>query len=104
MDPAVEDFGLIVSHRDQVTELPVGAQLLAASEFCPNAMFVIDDHILALQGHPEFTREYALELMQMRAELLGVNILHAGIESLQHELHSDMVSNWIVRFIAGDPA
>ena len=101
MDPAVDSFGLLVSHKDQVTVLPPGSQLLATSEFCPNAMFVIDDHILALQGHPEFTRGYARALMQMRAKLLGEKTLHAGIESLQHDLDSDLVSSWIIRFIAG---
>ena len=33
-------------------QLPDGARLLA-EYFCPNAMFSIDDHILA-QGHPNF--------------------------------------------------
>ena len=101
MSPAADEFGLLVSHKDQVTELPDGAQLLATSEFCPNAMFRIDDHILTFQGHPEFTREYARDLMQMRKETLGEHTYQSGIASLQHGIHSELVSGWIIQFIAG---
>ena len=100
MSPDLDEFGLLVSHRDQVTELPDGAELLATSEFCANAMFRIDDHILAFQGHPEFTRAYARDLMEMRKEILGEQTFQAGITSLAGELDSDLVGGWIIRFIA----
>lgn len=101
MRPGADEFGLLASHKDQVTELPDDAELLATSKFCPNAMFRIGEHILTFQGHPEFTREYARDLMQMRAETLGEDIFQAGIASLQHGLHGELVSQWIIRFIDG---
>src|SRR5690554_5479128 len=36
-----ESLRMLISHRDQVTRLPDGAQLLASSDFCPNAAFML---------------------------------------------------------------
>ena len=45
MQPALQEYNLIVSHKDQVVTLPEGAERLATSDFCPNSMFCIGDHI-----------------------------------------------------------
>ncbi len=100
VDADVDQFGLLVSHQDQVTVLPEGARLLATSDFCPNAMFRIDDHILTFQGHPEFTRDYSRDLMEMRREMLGEKY-DAGIASLKQDPDSDLVARWIVNFFKG---
>jgi len=100
MDPQIEGFALVVSHKDQVSELPLGAELLATSDFCPNAMFRIDNHILTFQGHPEFTKAYSKELMEMREEILGEEKFSAGMNSLSRSHDSEIISSWIVRFIA----
>jgi GMP synthase-like glutamine amidotransferase len=100
MEPQIEGFALVVSHKDQVSELPLGAELLATSDFCPNAMFRIDDHILTFQGHPEFTKAYSKELMEMREEILGKEKFRAGMNSLSRSHDGETISSWIVRFIA----
>ena len=100
MDTQTEGFALVVSHKDQVSALPQGAELLATSDFCPNAMFRIDNHILTFQGHPEFTKAYSKELMEMREEILGEEKFSAGMSSLSRPHDSETVSGWIVRFIA----
>ncbi len=41
-------------HQDQVTALPDGAQVLASSPFCANAILSYGDHIWTVQAHPEF--------------------------------------------------
>lgn len=101
MAPALEDYSVLVSHKDQVTELPAGAALLAQSDFCPNAMFAIDDHILALQGHPEFQKGYSEDLMNWRREILGEELYQAGIQSLGSDLQSPELALWILRFLKG---
>ena len=62
--PADDDIRLIHIHQDQVETLPPGAQLIGSNEFCPNAMFVIGDNVLCVQGHPEFTIAYIDQLMR----------------------------------------
>lgn len=102
MTPSLTEFSLLVSHKDQVTRLPKDALLLAGSDFCPNAMFRIDRHILALQGHPEFCKDYSRGLMQVRKELLGAETHNRGIESLAGQTDEQQVARWILNFVEGD--
>jgi GMP synthase-like glutamine amidotransferase len=101
MNPPLESFSILYSHKDQVARLPADAELIAGNDFCPNSMFCIGEHALALQGHPEFTRDYAEDLMRMREEILGPEKFHDGIESLGQPMTSVEVGVWILRFIQG---
>lgn len=100
MTPAAATFRLIFSHKDQVTRLPPGAELLATSPLCPNAMFRIDKHLLAIQGHPEFCKGYSRTLMEMRQEILGEETFSRGMASLAQPTEEGMVAHWILNFIA----
>lgn len=100
MTPGLAQFSLLVSHKDQVTRLPQEAKLLASSDFCANAMFRVDQHILTFQGHPEFCRGYARELIELRRELLGAKT-EPGIESLAMATDEKQVAEWIMKFIIG---
>lgn len=99
MDPPLEGFNLIVSHKDQVTVLPAGAELLATSSFCPNAMFSIDEHILTFQGHPEFCKPYSQALMEYREDVLGEEKFSKGMQSLAEETHEAVIARWIINFL-----
>ena len=103
-DDELDPFTLIVSHKDQVVQLPKGAQLLASAQQCTNSMYCVDDHILTMQGHPEFTREYSRDLMEMRQEILGVETYTEGVASLAKPLKKNIIARWIIRFMKGKPA
>lgn len=65
------DFGdetmqLNAWHQDQVTELPEGAEVIASTDFCANAAFVMGDQILTIQPHPEFTAKFVSDLIEQR--------------------------------------
>ena len=102
MSPAKDRVRVIVSHKDQVNTLPPGAIRLARSDFCANAMFSIDSHIFALQGHPEFLRAYSRDLMEWRREIIGETTYEAGVATLEQDLQNFEISQWIVRFLKGD--
>jgi len=104
MVPTLQNISAIVSHKDQVTKLPEGAQLLATSEFCPNSMFQIQDHILTFQGHPEFCKSYSKALMDMRQEVLGDAVYTSGIKSLEQNIQGEALAQWIIQFISGEPS
>lgn len=93
------EFRLLVSHQDQVLEPAAGAQVLAGSEFCPNAVCQIGDHILTFQAHPEFRREYSRELLEFRRELIGEDNYQQGIASLDQDIEQQRVARWIVSFL-----
>ena len=67
MDPPGARLNLLSSHKDQVTRLPDAARLIATSDFCPIGGFVMGDHVMTLQGHPEFQRGYSRDLMKHAA-------------------------------------
>ena len=59
-------LNLLASHQDQVLSLPVGATLLARSEFCPIAAYAVDDNVFCIQPHPEFVEAYSAWILQKR--------------------------------------
>ena len=99
LNPALENFSLLAVHQDQVTELPEGAELIAESEFCPNAAFMIDDHILTFQAHPEFEKAYSKVLLVLREQILGPEIFAAGVKSLDQSIQPQVITNWMVNFL-----
>ncbi len=104
MRPAKREFRLLASHQDQIETLPPGARLLASSTFCPHAAFAIGDHILALQGHPEFTKAYAEFLMHKRRAALGA-AFEPGMRSLDQTTDAGAIARWIAQFLgSGTPS
>lgn len=51
-------------HQDQVIKKPLNAVCLASSQFCENAILAYGNTILTVQAHPEFTKEYAIDLLE----------------------------------------
>ena len=98
MRPRLGEIRLLASHQDQVETLPHGARLLAASEFCPHAAFAVGNHLFAVQGHPEFTRDYARFLMCRRRDQLG-SAFGPAIRSLDKPTDEAVVAQWIAAFL-----
>lgn len=95
-----EDLHMLISHRDQVTRLPEGARLLASSDFCPNAAFMLEDQVLCFQGHPEFTPDFSRSLLQLRQGIYTPEFYASGLKSLQQEHDGHRVGGWMLEFVA----
>ncbi|KAA8522824.1 hypothetical protein F0562_009247 [Nyssa sinensis] len=50
-------LSIIECHQDEVWEVPMGAEVIAFSDKTGVEMFTIGDHILGIQGHPEYTKD-----------------------------------------------
>ena len=81
--PEDKKMSLLVSHRDQVLELPDKALLLASNAHCPVAAYSVGEEVFCVQGHPEFVEEYSAFLMNRRRETLGEELYGAGFKSLE---------------------
>ncbi|ARN74624.1 glutamine amidotransferase-related protein [Oceanicoccus sagamiensis] len=92
-------FSILVSHQDQVTEPAKGAEVLAASDFCPVAMCQLGDHMLSFQGHPEFMPAYSQQLLDLRRDIYGEDVYQQGVQSLSQPLDQAMVAGWIIDFL-----
>ena len=98
-DYAPTNFSLRASHQDQVSEMPTNSTLFASSGFCSIAGFQIDNHFLAMQGHPEFSKGYCRALIEKRIDSIGKKVVDVAIQSLKKEVDSNTVAVWMIEFI-----
>jgi GMP synthase (glutamine-hydrolysing) len=99
MTMAKDKINLIVSHQDQISELPPNAEVLMSNSFCPYSMIKVGNNFLGLQGHPEFSREYSFALMDSRRDRISADVIDAGSATLTHDVDDVMVMQWIVNFL-----
>ncbi|XP_073123005.1 gamma-glutamyl peptidase 5-like [Henckelia pumila] len=82
-------LSIIEFHRDEVWELPPKAEVLAWSKKTGVEMFRYGNHIMGIQGHPEYTKDIVLHIIN---RLLNLKVIE---ESLGEEAKS--------RLEAGEP-
>ena len=100
MDAAAE-FAIPASHQDQVVQKPLGARVVAASDFTPfAALAYADQPAISFQGHPEFAPAFATALIEARrGSRLTDAQADAGVASLEAPNDRLAVGRWIVRFL-----
>ena len=99
MQPGLDQIRILASHQDQVALLPPGATRLAGNDFCPNFMFLQGDHIVAIQGHPEFSVEYNRALIERRRDFLSDDRYQSSLSSLEGEVDSATMMQWLLQFL-----
>ena len=95
-------YNLVCSHQDQVVTPAPSSVVLASSDFCPYSMLQVEDHILTLQGHPEFTPEFSRSLLELRRDIFGETCYQQGVRSLIQNTDAEDVGKWIVNFLKSD--
>lgn len=60
---APKSLAIIECHQDEVWEVPSGAEIIAFSEKTGVEMFTFGDHIMGIQGHPEYTKDILCNLV-----------------------------------------
>ncbi|NRA19574.1 MAG: gamma-glutamyl-gamma-aminobutyrate hydrolase family protein [Oceanospirillaceae bacterium] len=93
-----DEFSMLVSHQDQVVENIPGAVVLASSDFCPNSVVKVDEHILSFQGHPEFSKDYSQAILVLRREVFGDDNTDRALASLSDPVDSLKIAQWMVDF------
>jgi len=99
MQPQQDNVALVVSHQDQVCQLPAGSTVLMGNDFCPYSMFQVDSHFLGLQGHPEFSAQYSAALMDVRRDRIPAETIATGMQSLDYQTDDKLTTQWIMRFL-----
>ncbi|KAL6040086.1 Glutamine amidotransferase [Balamuthia mandrillaris] len=92
---------LLESHGDAVAALPAEAELLASTATNLNEIYGVADHIIAIQGHPEFTPSVMLE--KIYPSLKGGRLTEAedtaALVSLEKEASNALVAKVLQRFL-----
>jgi GMP synthase-like glutamine amidotransferase len=97
------DFGgdtltLNAWHRDQVTQTPPGARVVASNAFCTNAALLYD-HAFTVQAHPEFRPEFIAGLMRTRGKgLVPDEVMAAAAARLTAPLADQTIAAQIATF------
>jgi len=99
MQPTSNPLRIIVTHKEQVIQLPEEAELICSSSFCHNYMFQVGSHFLCVQGHPEFSKSYSKALMNHRRDQIPVQVVNDGIQSLEYQADDITLAKWILNFI-----
>jgi len=88
------------SHQDQVIQLPPGAELLGGDAFCPNLFFTIEDRVLGVQGHPEFTAGIMHEILEARRDIYGQQLYDTAARSIDNgSPDNQLLAQWIANFL-----
>lgn len=99
MQPALDQCNMLMLNQDQVLKLPENSKVMATSGDCKVGMFLVNDRMLGIQAHPEFSKKYNKALIVSRMERIGPQKVKEGIKSLKATLHSEIVAQWMLNFI-----
>ena len=98
------DFGgetltLNAWHRDQVTQVPPDAEVVASNEFCANAALVYNDRAFTVQAHPEFRPEFVDGLMTTRGRgVVPDDLMARAAKRLSDPLDDGTIAARIAKF------
>ncbi|WOL06682.1 gamma-glutamyl peptidase 5 [Canna indica] len=70
---------VIEFHQDEVWQLPPHAEVLACSEKTGVEMFRYGDHIMGIQGHPEYDKDILLHLIDRCLQRNLIETSHAEV-------------------------
>lgn len=98
MKPLYDGLPLYMFHEDQVTELPVGCDLIGSSENCRVASFAKGDHIFTTQAHPEFTHEFMSCVLKYTESSMPATDVENAWASLKKEQLGQVFSTWCTQF------
>jgi len=85
----INDLSCLVSHQDQVVELSSNIELIAGSQFCANGILGYGKgNGLSFQMHPEFTNEFAENLLDSRVDRIDPDVFQTAKASFSSESDS----------------
>lgn len=99
MAPQQSQINLLMMCQDQMLTLPENAIVLAGNEKCPNGIIQIGERMLGIQAHPEFSKAYDQFLIRWRAEVMGEEVVKEALDSLEKDVHREVVREWVLRFL-----
>lgn len=95
---------MLAWHRDQVTDLPPGAEVLAGNAFCPYGVLSYGNRALTMQPHPEFTPGFLADLIEARRDVLPQQVAEKAALAISQNLHLSGCGDRIERFLRGGNA
>ena len=91
-DKTPNSLAIIKCHQDEVWELPESATLLAYSDKYNVEMASYGDHLLSIQGHPEYNKEILFEIIDRVVSLKLMEVCFASVSPFYIYIVFDVTS------------
>lgn len=90
-------------HKDIVFEYPDGVQPLGSTPRCKVQGMFVPGRVLTVQGHPEFTEEILVEILEVRHQqgVFGDEIYGDAMERVGRKHDGVLVGKRFVEFLRG---
>ena len=98
MQPRAKGIDVMAFHQDQVVQLPEGSEVLASSDFCPNYMVQYNNHMLSIQGHPEFNTQIVEGVLARESFDNRPAIRAQGMANSVGKPDTKLLFQWVVNF------
>lgn len=99
MEPFEEALTLYAAHKEQVTKLPPGASKVGETQGCPNAAFVIGNHIATTEYHPEMPERFMIELIPEMGDELAPDQQTKARDQIDAGAQGSIFAQWMVKFL-----
>ncbi len=100
MRPKMAAIYVTMMCEDQIQILPDSATVLAKSQGCEYMMVQYDNHFLSIQGHPEFSLDFAKALVNLCQDDFPAKRLEKGLSSFsENEMNGELLFQWFVNFL-----
>lgn len=91
-------FPLYAAHIEQVLSLPPGAEVVAISDGCPNAGYVLGETVYTTQYHPEMTSHFIEALVEHLSGDLNEDVIKKAKTSLSNIVEMAIFAESIAQF------
>ncbi len=100
IEDKINSFNIRFSHQDYVIKLPQSAQRIGSNNLCPNCFYHIDNKILSMQFHPEFTLVLQQKILKERYKsLINPTVYEQATNDITLDTDHKLVLKWILQFI-----
>ena len=89
---------LNAAHSEQVTVVPVGAEVLGGNADCPAGLLAWGNKVLTTQYHPEITHDFMVALVEEYAEKVPPDVAAKARQSLARPADAARMARWIIGF------
>ncbi len=87
-------------HQDVASQLPPGAVRIAEGTTAAHPMYLLDEHILCVQDHPEYDPRYIAALIEARRSRMGDETADAALARVADVgTHGATVARWLASFL-----
>ncbi len=98
MEPPHGTLKLYSAHKEQVTRLPDGAEVIGGQDFCPVGAMAIGEHIFTTEYHPEMTGDFMTELVDEMGPAIDAETRDRALAQLNQAAQGSEFAKWMIAF------